>query len=61
MQPSASLSMRALALVLNINAHCLNLVQDHAWLCEVLNRAELGFCYGAGVQFAARILGGEFL
>ena len=50
---------RAHALVLNVNAHGLNLAQDHAWLRSMLNSADLVFCDGAGVQFAARMLGEE--
>jgi len=45
------------ALVLNVNAHCLNLAYTHAWLRDMLNRAELVFCDGAGVVLAARLLG----
>jgi N-acetylglucosaminyldiphosphoundecaprenol N-acetyl-beta-D-mannosaminyltransferase len=48
---------RAHALVLNVNAHCLNLAQEIPWLLEMLNDADLVFCDGVGVQFAARILG----
>jgi N-acetylglucosaminyldiphosphoundecaprenol N-acetyl-beta-D-mannosaminyltransferase len=46
-------------LVLNVNAHCLNLAQKYPWFRDMLNESELVFCDGAGVQFAARILGGE--
>jgi N-acetylglucosaminyldiphosphoundecaprenol N-acetyl-beta-D-mannosaminyltransferase len=45
------------ALVLNVNAHCLNLAYTRPWLRELLNRAELVFCDGAGVVLAARLLG----
>ena len=46
------------ALVLNANAHCLNLAYDDAELKSFLNRARVVFCDGAGVVLAARILGG---
>ncbi len=45
------------ALVLNVNAHCLNLAYTHPWLRDFLNSAEIVFCDGAGVMLAARILG----
>ena len=45
------------ALVLNVNAHCLNLAYTRPWLRELLNRAELVFCDGAGVVLAARLVG----
>ncbi|MGC9359772.1 MAG: O-antigen ligase family protein, partial [Anaerolineae bacterium] len=45
------------ALVLNVNAHCLNLAYTRPWLRDLLNRAELVFCDGAGVMLAARLLG----
>jgi UDP-N-acetyl-D-mannosaminuronic acid transferase (WecB/TagA/CpsF family) len=56
MQPSASLSMRAHALVLNVNAHCLNLAQEIIWLSEMLNSADLVFCDSAGNPFTACIM-----
>lgn len=46
-------------LVLNVNAHCLNLCYEDAGLRDFLNRAEVVFCDGAGVVLAARILGGR--
>ncbi len=46
------------ALVLNVNAHCLNLAYEHPWLREFLNQSDLVFCDGAGVQLAARLYGG---
>lgn len=48
---------RAHAMVLNVNAHCLNLAYEQPWLRETLNRAELVFCDGAGVVLGARLLG----
>ncbi len=47
------------ALVLNANAHCLNLCYEDAELRDFLNRAEIVFCDGAGVALAARALGGR--
>ena len=46
------------ALMLNANAHCLNLAYDDAELKSFLNEARVVFCDGAGVVLAARILGG---
>ena len=47
------------ALVLNVNAHCLNLCYDDPELRAFVNDAEVVFCDGAGVRFAARMLGGR--
>jgi N-acetylglucosaminyldiphosphoundecaprenol N-acetyl-beta-D-mannosaminyltransferase len=44
-------------LVLNVNAHCLNLCYEDPKLRTFLNGAEVVFCDGAGVMLAARILG----
>lgn len=44
------------ALVLNVNAHCLNLAYTRPWLRDMLNQAELVFCDGTGVVLAARLL-----
>ena len=46
------------ALVLNANAHCLNLAHDDGGLRGFLNDAKVVFCDGAGVVLAAKILGG---
>jgi len=46
-----------LSLVLNANAHCLNLCYRDPVLRSFLNRADVVFCDGAGVMLAARILG----
>ena len=46
-------------LVLNVNAHCLNLCYEDATLRGSLNGADVVFCDGAGVMLAARILGGR--
>jgi N-acetylglucosaminyldiphosphoundecaprenol N-acetyl-beta-D-mannosaminyltransferase len=45
------------ALVLNANAHCLNLCYEDVALRGALNRANVVFCDGAGVVLAARVLG----
>jgi N-acetylglucosaminyldiphosphoundecaprenol N-acetyl-beta-D-mannosaminyltransferase len=44
-------------LVLNANAHCLNLCYEDPKLRDFLNGADVVFCDGAGVMLAARILG----
>jgi N-acetylglucosaminyldiphosphoundecaprenol N-acetyl-beta-D-mannosaminyltransferase len=44
-------------LVLNVNAHCLNLCHEDSKLRDLLNSAEVIFCDGAGVMLAARMLG----
>jgi len=44
-------------LVLNANAHCLNLAYKRPWLQEFLNSAPIVFADGFGVILAARILG----
>jgi N-acetylglucosaminyldiphosphoundecaprenol N-acetyl-beta-D-mannosaminyltransferase len=46
-----------LGLVLNVNAHCLNLCYDDPVLREFFNGADVVFCDGAGVMLAARLLG----
>src|ERR671913_776107 len=45
--------------VLNVNAHCLNLLYTDATLREFFDGADLVFCDGAGVMLAARLLGGR--
>ena len=47
------------ALVLNVNAHCLNLCYEDGALRDFFNGAEVVFCDGAGVMLAARVLGGR--
>jgi N-acetylglucosaminyldiphosphoundecaprenol N-acetyl-beta-D-mannosaminyltransferase len=44
-------------IVLNVNAHCLNLCYEDPKLRTFLNGAEVVFCDGAGVMLAARMLG----
>jgi N-acetylglucosaminyldiphosphoundecaprenol N-acetyl-beta-D-mannosaminyltransferase len=46
-------------LVLNVNAHCLNLCYEDPALRDFFNGAEVVFCDGAGVMLAARVLGGR--
>jgi N-acetylglucosaminyldiphosphoundecaprenol N-acetyl-beta-D-mannosaminyltransferase len=48
-----------LGLVLNVNAHCLNLCHEDRALRDALNGADVVFCDGAGVMLAARMLGGR--
>jgi N-acetylglucosaminyldiphosphoundecaprenol N-acetyl-beta-D-mannosaminyltransferase len=43
--------------VLNVNAHCLNLLYTDATLREFFDGADLVFCDGAGVMLAAKLLG----
>ncbi len=46
-------------LVLNANAHCLNLCYENPALRRFFGAADVVFCDGAGVMLAARILGGR--
>ncbi|HEX6710620.1 MAG TPA: WecB/TagA/CpsF family glycosyltransferase [Rubrobacter sp.] len=46
-----------MGLVLNVNAHCLNLCYDEPPLRKFFNGADVVFCDGAGVMLAARLLG----
>lgn len=46
-------------LVLNVNAHCLNLCYEDPALRAFFNGAEVVFCDGAGVMLAAKVLGGR--
>jgi N-acetylglucosaminyldiphosphoundecaprenol N-acetyl-beta-D-mannosaminyltransferase len=54
---AALIASSAHALVLNVNVHCLNLAYKRGWLRDLLNRAEIIFCDGAGVILGARLLG----
>ncbi|WP_166173398.1 WecB/TagA/CpsF family glycosyltransferase [Rubrobacter tropicus] len=45
--------------VLNVNAHCLNLCYEDPGLRRFFGAADLVFCDGAGVRLAAKILGGS--
>ena len=44
-------------IVLNVNAHCLNLCHEDKGLREFFAAADVVFCDGAGVRLAARMLG----
>ena len=44
-------------LMLNVNAHCLNLCYEDPGLRDFFNAADVVFCDGAGVALAARMLG----
>ncbi len=46
-------------LVVNANAHMLTLAQRRRWLRNFIKQADIAFCDGAGVQFAARLLTGR--
>jgi N-acetylglucosaminyldiphosphoundecaprenol N-acetyl-beta-D-mannosaminyltransferase len=48
---------RGRGLVLNANAHCLNLCYENPDLRAFLNSADVIFCDGAGVMLAATLLG----
>lgn len=45
------------ALVLNVNANCLNLAYKNAWMRDLLNTSDIVFCDGLGVKIGAKILG----
>lgn len=45
--------------VLNVNAHCLNLLYESPALRAFFDDADLVFCDGSGVMLAARLLGGR--
>lgn len=44
-------------IVLNVNAHCLNLLHEDEGLRDFFAAADVVFCDGAGVRLAARMLG----
>ncbi len=46
-------------LVLNANAHMVVLTRREPWLRDLLNRADIAFCDGAGVQFGAWLRNGR--
>jgi N-acetylglucosaminyldiphosphoundecaprenol N-acetyl-beta-D-mannosaminyltransferase len=46
-------------LVLNVNAHCLNVCYEDPALRAFFDNADVVFCDGVGVMLAARILGGR--
>lgn len=45
------------SVVLNVNVHCLNLLQKDTELRGFFERADVVFCDGAGVMLGARLLG----
>jgi len=46
-------------LVLNVNANAMNIACEEPWFHAFLRQAHLMYCDGAGVQLAARLLGGH--
>jgi N-acetylglucosaminyldiphosphoundecaprenol N-acetyl-beta-D-mannosaminyltransferase len=54
---SAVIGRKERALILNLNVHCVNLCQKHRWLKDFVNQAQMVFCDGDGVRWAARLLG----
>jgi N-acetylglucosaminyldiphosphoundecaprenol N-acetyl-beta-D-mannosaminyltransferase len=55
----ARLVRRRGGIVLNVNAHCLNLCHRNEKLRRFFAGADVVFCDGAGVRLAARMLGGS--
>jgi N-acetylglucosaminyldiphosphoundecaprenol N-acetyl-beta-D-mannosaminyltransferase len=55
----ARLVRRRGGIVLNVNAHCLNILYRDERLRGFFARADVVFCDGAGVRLAARLLGGR--
>ena len=55
----ARLVRRRGGIVLNTNAHCLNLCHEDEGLRGFFAAADVVFCDGAGVRLAARMLGGS--
>jgi N-acetylglucosaminyldiphosphoundecaprenol N-acetyl-beta-D-mannosaminyltransferase len=56
---AAAVRERRSLLVLNANAHMVVLTKREPWLRDLLNRADIAFCDGAGVQLAAWALNGH--
>ena len=56
----ARLARRRGGIVLNVNAHCLNLCHGDEGLRHFFAGADVVFCDGGGVRLAARMLGGGF-
>ena len=48
---------REKAWVLNLNVHCANLALNLPWLRRFLHEAQLVFCDGDGIRWAAKLLG----
>jgi N-acetylglucosaminyldiphosphoundecaprenol N-acetyl-beta-D-mannosaminyltransferase len=55
----ARLARRRDGVVLNVNAHCLNLCHEDEGLRNFFAAADVVFCDGAGVRLAVRMLGGR--
>ena len=55
----ARLARRRGGIVLNVNAHCLNLCHGDEGLRRFFAGADVVFCDGVGVRLAARMLGGR--
>ncbi len=51
------ISQNRRALVLNVNAHCYNIVHHNPWLRDYLNQSDITFCDGAGVVLGAIMTG----
>ncbi len=47
-----AVASRQRLVVVNANAHLVNLAQSRPWLVQLFDRAGVAFCDGAGVQFA---------
>lgn len=48
----AAVAGRQRLMVVNANAHLVNLARRRPWIVELFQSAEIAFCDGAGVQFA---------
>ncbi len=55
----SSVANRERMVVVNANAHLVMLARHRPWLREFFQRADIAFCDGAGVQFAAWLLTGH--
>ena len=53
----ARLAARQRLLVTHVNVHGLHIAWEHAWYRDFINRSDIAYCDGMGVQLAARILG----
>ena len=58
-EAAAAVRERRSLLVLNANAHMVVLSKRQPWLRDLLNRADIVFCDGAGVQLASWALNGH--
>jgi N-acetylglucosaminyldiphosphoundecaprenol N-acetyl-beta-D-mannosaminyltransferase len=55
----AAVTARKKMLVLNANAHLVNLAQHNDWMPAMFAQADIAFCDGAGVQLAMLLLKGR--